>query len=300
METKQLITFKKAAETLNFTQTAKILNFAQSSVTAQIKALEKELDTPLFERLGKRLYLTESGRQFKIYADKMLVLTEEARMVASGLEEPAGTLVIGAQESQCTYRLPPILKEFKDQFPNVKLIFKPAHSDEMAKEKLLEGNLDVAFIMDTLKPGDALTIESLTEDKMKLVVAPEHPLLNKSEIFPKDLEQETLLLTETGCSYRTYLENTLRESEIYPTNKFEFVSIEAIKQCVIAGLGIAILPEMAVEKDIKKGLMEEIKWRQPASPFFTQIAWHKDKLMTIPLQSFIELTRKTLKDTHSK
>ncbi|SEQ88386.1 DNA-binding transcriptional regulator, LysR family [Virgibacillus subterraneus] len=300
METKQLITFKTAAETLNFTQTAKILNFAQSSVTAQIKALEKELDTPLFERLGKRLYLTESGRQFKIYADKMLVLTEEARMATSGLDEPSGTLVIGAQESQCTYRLPPILKDFKDQFPNVKLIFKPAHSDEMAKEKLLEGNLDVAFIMDTLKPGDSLTIESLTQDRMKLVAAPEHTLLNKSEVFPKDLEQETLLLTETGCSYRTYLENTLRESEIYPTNKFEFVSIEAIKQCVIAGLGIAILPEMAVEKDIKGGLMKEIKWKQPASPFFTQIAWHKDKLMTIPLQSFIELTRRTLKDIQTK
>ncbi|MGP4108865.1 LysR family transcriptional regulator [Virgibacillus sp. L01] len=300
METKQLITFKTAAETLNFTHTAKILNFAQSSVTAQIKALEKELDTPLFERLGKRLYLTESGRQFKIYADKMLVLTKEARMVTSGLEEPLGTLVIGAQESQCTYRLPPILKDFKDQFPNVKLIFKPAHSDEMAKEKLLEGNLDVAFIMDTLKPGDALTIESLTQDRMKLVAAPGHALLNKSEVFPKDLEQETLLLTETGCSYRTYLENTLREAEIYPTNKFEFVSIEAIKQCVIAGLGIAILPEMAVEKDIKEGFMKEIKWKQPASPFFTQIAWHKDKLMTIPLQSFIELTRRTLKDTQTK
>ncbi|SDQ80365.1 LysR family transcriptional regulator [Virgibacillus salinus] len=300
METKQLITFKTAAETLNFTQTAKILNFAQSSVTAQIKALEKELDTPLFERLGKRLYLTEPGRQFKIYADKILVLTEEARMVTSGLEEPSGTLVIGAQESQCTYRLPPILKDFKDQFPNVKLIFKPAHSDEMAKEKLLEGNLDVAFIMDTLKPGDALTIESLTQDRMKLVAAPGNALLNKSEVFPKDLEQETLLLTETGCSYRTYLENTLRVAEIYPTNKFEFVSIEAIKQCVIAGLGIAILPEMAVEKDIEEGLMKEIKWKQPASPFFTQIAWHKDKLMTIPLQSFIELTRRTLKNTETK
>ncbi|MFB4166819.1 LysR family transcriptional regulator [Virgibacillus sp. JSM 102003] len=300
METKQLITFKTAAETLNFTKTAKILNFAQSSVTAQIKALEKELDTPLFERLGKRLYLTESGRQFKAYADKMLVLTEEARLVTSGLEEPSGTLVIGAQESQCTYRLPPILKEFKDQFPNVKLIFKPAHSDEMAKEKLLDGNLDVAFIMDTLKPGDALTIESLTQDRMKLVAAPDHSLLNKSQVFPKDLEQETLLLTETGCSYRTYLENTWREAEIYPTNKFEFVSIEAIKQCVIAGLGIAILPEMAVEKDLKEGLMKEIKWKQPASPFFTQIAWHKDKLMTIPLQSFIELTRRTLKDTQKE
>lgn len=296
METKQLITFKTAAENLNFTQTAQVLNFAQSTVTAQIKALEKEIETPLFERLGKRLYLTESGRQFKIYADKMLALTEEAKMVTSGLEEPSGTLVIGAQESQCTYRLPPILKEFKKQFPNVKLIFKPAHSDAMAKTQLLEGNLDIAFIMDVQKPGDVLTVESLTRDKMKLVAFPDHALSNKTEVLPEDLEQETLLLTEIGCSYRTILEDSLREAGVYPINKFEFVSIEAIKQCVMSGLGIAILPAMAVEKNLEEGMMVELKWRNVTSPFFTQIAWHKDKLMTVPLQSFIELTRRTIKD----
>lgn len=123
MEIKQLITYKTAAENLNFTLTARMLNFAQSSVTAQIKALEAELGTPLFERLGKRLVLTEAGRQFKLYADKMIILTEEAKMVVRGDKEPAGTLIIGAQESQCTYRLPPILKKFKDQFPHVRLVF---------------------------------------------------------------------------------------------------------------------------------------------------------------------------------
>ena len=81
IEIKQLITFKTAAENLNFTYTAKILNFAQSSVTAQIKALENELETPLFERLGKRLVLTEAGREFKRYADKMIQLTNEAKML---------------------------------------------------------------------------------------------------------------------------------------------------------------------------------------------------------------------------
>lgn len=295
LEIKQLITFKTASENLNFTQTAKILKFAQSSVTAQIKSLETELDTKLFERLGKRLYLTEAGRQFKNYAEKMIALSEEARLVTSGVKEPSGTLIIGAQESQCTYRLPPILKEFKIQFPNVKLVFKPAHSDELAKEQLLKGNLDIAFIMDVVKPGDSLNMEALIQDEMKLVASPGHPLANKAEVFTKDLEEETFLLTEKGCSYRTILEDTLREANVFPANKFEFVSIEAIKQCVIAELGIAILPAMVVGRDIEEGRMKEIKWEQSTPPFFTQIAWHKDKEMTIPLQSFIELTRRTLK-----
>lgn len=298
MEIKQLITYKTAAENLNFTLTAKMLNFAQSSVTAQIKALEAELGTPLFERLGKRLVLTEAGRQFKLYADKMIILTEEAKMVVSGDKEPAGTLIIGAQESQCTYRLPPILKKFKDQFPHVRLIFKPAHSDEIARIQLLEGLLDIAFIMDISKPGDALRLESLVQEQLIMVASPGHPLLDKSQVYPKDLEHETLLLTETGCSYRTIFEESIRSAEVYPINKFEFVSIEAIKQCVIAGLGIAVLPEMVVETDIKMGRMKKLAWENSTSPIFTQIAWHKDKWMTPPLQAFIELTREMFRAHH--
>ena len=295
MNIRQLVTFKLASENLNFTQTAKILNFAQSSVTSQIKTLETELGKPLFERLGKRLILTESGRQFKVYADKVIDLTEEVKVAIDGAEEPTGTLIIGAQESQCTYRLPPILKEFKTLFPRVKLIFKPAHSDEMAREQLLEGLLDVAFITDISRPVDAFTIEPLTQEKIKMVASPDHPLLTKSDVCPKDLEHETLLLTEFGCSYRNILEESLRSSGVYPLNKLEFVSIEAIKQCVNAGLGIAVLPAMVVESDISEGRMKELSWRNFISPIFTQIAWHKDKRMTTPLEVFIELTRKTFK-----
>ncbi|MDM5189175.1 LysR family transcriptional regulator [Bacillus sp. DX4.1] len=291
MEIKQLITFKTAAENLNFTQTAKKLNFAQSSVTAQIKALEAELGTPLFERLGKRLFLTESGRKFQLYADKMIALSYEAKMAVKEDEEISGTLVIGAQESQCTYRLPSILKEFKVKFPQIKLIFKPAHSNEDAKEQLMEGKLDLAFILDECKTEDALHVESLIQEELKIVVFPNHPLLEKSTISTKDFENETLLLTELGCSYRTIFEELFRAEGVYPINKIEFVSVEAIKQCVIAGLGIAILPAMVVEKDIQEGTMKELVLKSTISPVFTQIAWHKDKWITSPLQQFIDATR---------
>ncbi|PEB47488.1 LysR family transcriptional regulator [Bacillus pseudomycoides] len=291
MEIKQLITFKTAAENLNFTQTAKILNFAQSSVTAQIKALEAELGTPLFERLGKRLFLTEAGRKFQLYADKMIALSYEAKMAVKDDEEISGTLLIGAQESQCTYRLPFILKEFKAKFPQIKLIFKPAHSNKDAKEQLMEGKLDLAFILDECKTEDVLHVESLIQEELKIVVFPNYPLLEKTTVSIKDLENETLLLTELGCSYRTIFEDLFRTEDVYPINKIEFVSVEAIKQCVIAGLGIAILPAMVVEKDIQEGTMKELVFENTITPIFTQIAWHKDKWITSPLQQFIDVTR---------
>lgn len=289
MEIKQLITFKQAAENLNFTQTAKLLNFAQSSVTAQIKSLEDEIGKPLFERLGKRLVLTEAGQQFKIYAEKMINLSNEAISAVNGEEELTGTLTIGAQESQCTYRLPLILKEFKAAFPKVKLVFKPAHSDEMARKHLMEGLLDVAFIMDKKKPEGSLKVEQLMKEELKLVAAP-HQFISAFSL--DDLKHETLLLTEAGCSYRSMFEESLHSLGIYPLDKIEFSSVEAIKQCVIAGLGVALLPEMVVKKEIGEGRLQELPWGPFPSSLYTQIAWHKDKLVTQPLNEFINLTRK--------
>ncbi|WP_096187995.1 LysR family transcriptional regulator [Evansella halocellulosilytica] len=296
MDIKQILTFKTAAENLNFTQTATQLNFAQSSVTAQIKALESELGTPLFERLGKRLVLTEEGRKFKVYADQLIMISEEAKTAIYGEDEPTGTLTIGAQESQCTYRLPLLLKSFQEQFPKVKLVFKQAHSNEHAREQLLEGKLDLAFIMDKAKPTQGLIVDTLVQEELKIVVSPDYSIPTQQKGFPYDFEQATFLLTDEGCSYRCILEDTVREANLKMIQKFEFISIEAIKQCVLSGLGVAVLPAMAIEKELKAGVVKEIPWADSVSPIFTQIAWHKDKWMTLPLQAFIQLTRETFQE----
>lgn len=183
----------------------------------------------------------------------MIALSNEAKMAVKDDEEIAGTLIIGAQESQCTYRLPSILKRFKIQFPKIKLIFKPAHSNKDAKEQLMEGKVDLAFILDECKTEDVLHVEPLMKEELKVVAAPTHRLLEQTTASIKDLESETLLLTELGCSYRTLFEELFRWEDVYPANKIEFVSVEAIKQCVIADLGIAVLPAIVVEKDIREG-----------------------------------------------
>ncbi|TRZ40690.1 LysR family transcriptional regulator [Niallia circulans] len=294
MEIKQLITFKTAAEHLNFTYTAKVLNFAQSSVTAQIKALENELETPLFERLGKRLVLTEQGKEFKIYADKMIQLTKEAKNAVSGVDEPAGTLTIGASESQCTYRLPSVLKEFKEQFPRVKVIFKPIYSKEQTRAQLLDGSLDIAYTMDSIQLQDSnLIAQGLIEERLKIVASTKHHLAAAGAIQLIDFQNETLLLTEAGCSYRVILEDLFRQSGISAPNKFEFASVEAIKQCIILDLGIAVLPEMVVKAEIDKGVLKELVCKEIAAPVHTQMVWHKDKYMSLALQSFIQLSCNT-------
>src|SRR5262245_23144064 len=110
MEFRNLSTFLAVAKTLSFSQAAQMLDYAQSTVTVQIQALEEELGVPLFDRLGRRVALTEAGNQLLWYAQKFVELEKEAHTVISNDPEPAGVLTIGAPETTCAYRLPPLLR----------------------------------------------------------------------------------------------------------------------------------------------------------------------------------------------
>ena len=295
MDTKHLQTFLTAARTLNFTQTAKILDYAQSSITAQIKSLEGELGTSLFERLGKRIYLTEAGIQLSQYAEKMIKLDSEMRHALTGEHKMKEVLTIGAQESQCTYRLPSVIHEFKQFHPQVKLVFKPVHTSEIAKNLLQTGILDLAFITDTRKVISTIHTETLLEENMVVVTSPKHELNKKDKLTLEQISQETILLTEKGCSYRTQFESKLQLEGFYPEQLIEFVSIEAIKQCVIAGLGISILPRMVVENELKSGLLIELNIPLSMNQIFTEMAWHQDKYISTYLEDFIQIVRSQYK-----
>ena len=298
MNIKYLKTFLTAAETLNFTETAKRLDYAQSSITAQIKSIEDELQVELFQRLGKRLYLTVSGTKLQIYAQKIISLHTEMIDEVTDLSDKQIILTIGAQESQCTYRLPQILTQFKNDFPNVQVIFKPVHKREIANELLLNSKLDLAFITDTEKSLPMLKYIPLVEEHLVFVASPSSSIANKKNLLIEDIVSETLLLTEQGCSYRTQLENALQNHQFCLNRQIEFVSIEAIKQCVISGLGIAYLPKMVVTKELQNNQLVTFPFPTYTKPITTQLAWHKNKLLTPHLLNFIDLTRKFYLDNH--
>src|SRR5215210_5308545 len=117
MELRQLETFRAVAGPLSFTRAAVTLGYAQSSVTAQIQALEAELGVALFDRLGRRVALTEAGQRLLEYADRLLSLADEARAAVAEGAEPAGTLTVGAPETVLTYRLPRVLQRYRATFP---------------------------------------------------------------------------------------------------------------------------------------------------------------------------------------
>lgn len=296
MELRQLVTFRMIATTLSFSQTALALNYVQSSVTAQIQALEEELGVRLFDRLGKHIAVTDAGKRFLPYAEKILDLAEEAHHVVLDGVIPSGTLTISAPETLCIYRLPTLLRQFRDRYPKVRLIFRPYPFADL-RRSVSEGIVDVAFMIDEPIHSTALIIEQLITEPLLLLVAADHQLIHLPTVTAQDLEGEPFLLTEAGCSYRVFLERALNREGVHPTTNLEFSSVEAIKQCVMASMGIAFLPEITVAHEIAQGRLAALNWRSHHFQVNTQVLWHKDKWRSPALNAFLEVTREVLGTT---
>ena len=293
MEVRQLQTFCVLAEELNFTRTAERVFTVQSNVTSQIKALEGELGVPLFDRLAKRVVLTEAGRRFRPYAEKALAAMDQGYRAVKFGTEPAGPLNIYAPESVLTYRLPEVLKVFRKRYPKVELFFRP-ESDSKLADELECGKLDLAITMSDSVDGERLSSITMRSEDVYLFATLDHPLTNAKKVFPKDLVDQTLLLTESGCGYRKKLDMQLAAANVRPQHITEFSSVEAIKQCVQAGMGIGLLPEIVIACELKKRQFMLMNWHGAKMSIVTHIVWHKDKWISPGMQAFLDVLKERL------
>jgi DNA-binding transcriptional LysR family regulator len=293
MDMRQLTTFRTLATTLSFTQTAATLNYVQSTVTAQIQALEAELGVQLFDRLGKRVILTAAGQRLLEYAEKILALAEEAQHAVAGDEEPTGTLRLSAPESVCIYRLPGILREYHLRCPRVRLLFQPMACID-APRMVSSGQVDVALILDKPLRAVHLWVEALSAEPILLVAPPEHSLTGVPRITAADMDGEPVVLTETNCSYRIAFEQTLMRAGIHPATTLEFSNVEAIKQCVMAGMGLGVLPAYVVDRELEQGRIAALNWAEADMTMQLQMIRHKDRWLSPALRAFLEVVREQL------
>jgi DNA-binding transcriptional LysR family regulator len=295
MELRQLATFQAVAASLSFTRAALTLNYAQSSVTAQIQALEDELGVRLFDRLGRRIVLTEAGRRLLVYADQLLALAAEARVAVAGDAEPSGTLTITASETLTTYRLPRMLRTFRERYSRVRLLLRVVPPGEVVRA-VGDGTLDAALVLDGRDEPytSCIMAEPLHSEPLVVVACPQHPLASANHVSPADLDGEPMLLTEAGCSYRAQFERVLARAGARPASTLEFGSVEAIKQCVMAGMGITVLPRMAVHAELARGELSALRWCEPGFRATTQLLWHKGKWQSPALAAFLATARELL------
>jgi DNA-binding transcriptional LysR family regulator len=296
MEVRQLQIFRTLAEELNFTRTAEKVHTVQSNVTAQIKALEEELGSPLFDRLGRRVALTDAGRNFLPFANQALAAMEQGQRAVQSGAEPSGPLRIGAPESVLTYRLPPVLRAYRRRFPHVELTFRP-YSDATLALKLEAGKFDMAIHMSDILPAASIQSMRLRTERVFLLAEANHPLASRATVKPADLAGQSLLLTEAGCGYREKLDKALALKNIRPGNVTEFSSVEAIKQCVAVGMGLGLLPAIVVARELRQRQFKALHWAGPSLDISTHVLWHKDKWISPAMAAFISLVKEKLEDS---
>jgi DNA-binding transcriptional LysR family regulator len=293
MELRQLEIFRVLAEELHFTRAAARIHCVQSNVTTQIRALEQELGSPLFDRLARRVVLTDAGRRFLPYAEKILSSVAEGRAAVSENTKPAGPLSIGAPESVLTYRLPPVLSRFRKLYPQVELTFRP-YSDDGLFQSIESGKLDAAVWMKDKIEDERLKFLRLRTERILFIADPKHPLVNKKRVLPEDLTGQTMLLTESGCAYRKKLDEMRLLTGIRTGIITEFSGVDAIKECVKLGLGLGLLPEIVVAQELARKQLATLRWAGPEMDIATHVVWHRDKWLTPGLRAFISLVEEIL------
>ncbi len=196
MEFRQLRTFRAAAENLSFTKTAKRLFMAQSSVSAQIRSLEDEFEVKLFDRIGRRVLLTDAGQKLFDYARRMEDMTKEIRSEVTGAQYTRGSLTIRIPETLATVYMPEVVDRFHRENPEVKLIFINC-SDLQLREELNSGRIDLAFLMTDSIRFSELNVHMLKTENLILISGPAHPLAEQKKVTLNDLEGRTVLLPRT-------------------------------------------------------------------------------------------------------
>ncbi|WP_322028400.1 LysR family transcriptional regulator [Paraburkholderia sp. J76] len=295
MELRHLKTFLAVARTLNFTRAAEQVHLAQSSVTEQIQALEADLGAALLDRSRRKLALTEAGKRLQDYAGDLLSLAEEARAsVAQAAGVTAGALSVGALETLCVSRLPPLLAAFRRAHPATELQLKVAGSAAL-RSGVKSGALDVGFMFGEPVAAAGVESEVVGREPLVVIAPPRHRLANRAAVTAADLANEAFLVTEPGCVYRQMFDAAFPASPrgVPPAPRLagEFGSIAAIVRLVESGLGCALVPAL-VAADAREPLTV-LAWAGDAASVPVVMSWRARRTQPVVLREFLAAARES-------
>ncbi|MFP1890444.1 LysR family transcriptional regulator [Lonsdalea quercina] len=243
MNSNSLRFFKAVAETGSVTEASKRLHCVSSNVTTRLKRLEASLNVCLFRREKNRLHITPEGEYLLRYAKQILALMDEAQRNLQA-RTPSGPLRLGSLETTAAIRLPSLLSSFSLQMPLVDLSLE-TYSTSQLVEKVLNGQLDIAFVADHGPlPYDLLGCIPVWREKLVLVTAKDHA----DVVTADDLQVTKPLAFARGSYYRSRFEQWISQQNLAGAGLQEFGSFQAILGCVASGMGISLLPESVVRR----------------------------------------------------
>ncbi|HRE04002.1 MAG TPA: LysR family transcriptional regulator [Opitutaceae bacterium] len=249
LDSRQLLAFATLARRGSFTLTAKELFLTQSAVSHAIKALEEEVSTRLFERVGKKVFLTQAGEQLLRHAERILREMRDARTGLSDLQNWGHSrLRVGASPTACHYLLPTVLREFKQSFPKCVIRIEPGDGPKMV-ELLHSNHVDLALMLEPFE-DDGVAFRRLFEDELKLLVPPTHTWAQRGRVSRDEIADETFILyNKNSYTFRMVIDYFQRDG-ILLHHVMELGSMEAIKELVKIGLGTGILAPWIAQREL--------------------------------------------------
>ncbi|MEK5208180.1 MULTISPECIES: LysR family transcriptional regulator [Psychrobacillus] len=277
MELKDLEIFQLVAQKGTVTAVAKELSYVQSNITARIKKLEVELNTPLFNRHNRGMNLTPEGKKLLVYCEQILSLTNEMKKVVQNKEHPSGKLEIGTVET--VIKLPTILSAFTKKYKEVDLSLFSGVTEKL-QEEVLNHRLDGAFVTETT-PHPELVSHDVFQEELVLIS-------NINTTTLEQLKNEPFLCFSKGCGYRARLEAWYKDENIVPKKVMEFGTLETILSSVVAGLGITFIPRSAVSHLEARGLIHCHLLPTKYSEIKTVFIRRSNTYLTTTVERFIE------------
>ena len=261
MTLRQVEVFLAVAREQSFSLAAGKIHLSQPTLSEHVRELEHELGKPLFFRKGRTVTLTEAGRVFEPFAASVVAAVEGARQAIGELDGLThGSLLVGASTTPGLYVLPGIIARFRARYPGIELKLQIANS-RLIEERVRAKELDLGVVGGHMLPPGQECLAAGLLDELVLVVAPDHPWARRREIAPARLAEAPLLMREEGSATRRVTERALRQAGITFRTAMELDHTEAIKQAVIAGLGVAFLSTHAVRGEVATGRIRALRLR---------------------------------------
>jgi LysR family transcriptional regulator, hydrogen peroxide-inducible genes activator len=290
MNLKDLKYLVALADTGHFGKAAERTFVSQPTLSAQLKKLEEYLGVKLVERQPKNVQLTEVGRQIVIRARRMLDESDEIIALARSNTDPfAGKLKVALIPTIGPYLLPRVMQKLRKAVPQLGLMLYEYQTEPLLK-RLREGEIDLGIMALLPAMQDGLESRALYEEAFTVALPNHHPLAAKSSIKLQDLKGETLLLLEDGHCLRDQALEVCSRVAVREAEDFRATSLETLRQMVVAGLGVTLLPELAVETPF--GSQRGLTIRQFAKPAPTRTVgavWRKSSTREAAIEAVCDV-----------
>ncbi len=251
LDSRQVRAFCALARTGSFTQAARELHLTQSGVSHSMKALESDIGCRLLDRLGKKVVLTQAGEQFLRHAKKILQEMETARESLTQLGKwGKGRLRLGASTTACQHIIPPVLREFKESFPDHAITIEPGDTPEIVAA-LLNQRIDLALSLASNEPQ--LEFHPLFTDELHFILAALHPWAKAGRVERAEIPRQNYILYNKRSITFRLIEDYFRREEMVLNTVIEVGSMEATKELVKLGIGVSILAPWIAQKEIEEG-----------------------------------------------